>query len=114
MFFPPFRLPIPKADDDDPGVSVTTTAVEDATTILGIGYYLLAAEGQPLRWKEGAIAVTATTGSFLAAGDQTLVRITAAATPLRLIRSGTATADGVAVVNPAVFVEISSEDPRTQ
>lgn len=111
MLFPPFRIPVPLCDESNPGTQLVVTAAA-ATTMLAHGFYLIAAEDQPLKWKLGATAVTPATGSFLAAGDQVVIEVPADATTLSVIRAASAAADGVMALNPAVFKEIATQDPR--
>lgn len=103
-------LPVTKVDDADPGLDVAATAAE-ATTALAAGMYKLAAIGAPVKWKLGAVAVTQATGSYLADGDQEVIRVRAADT-LRVIRAANATADGSVNVTVANLYEIDTEDPR--
>lgn len=67
-------LPVVKCDADDAGVVAATTAAA-GTTNLAPGLYKIAAMGSPLLWRTGATPVTNATGSYLAAGDQELIRI---------------------------------------
>lgn len=111
MYFPPYRIPIAKVDDDDPGISAAVTAA-DAATPLTQGWYIIAADSVPLRWKLGDDAVTTTTGAFLGPYDQQVIRVPAGGDNLRYIRDGAATADGRITINVAQFPEIDTENPR--
>jgi hypothetical protein len=91
-------IPIAIVDDVDEGQDAATTAVEDTVSLPG-GLYKIAAMGAPLKWKIGDVALVATKGSYLAPGDQELVRIPAPVDPattreLRFILAPDATADG--------------------
>lgn len=92
-----FAIPIAQVTAADPGQDIVVT-VANATLALAAGYYKIAAEGAPMRWKLGAVAVTNTTGSFLGQNDQEVIEIPAqtppATTVLNVIRSNSATADG--------------------
>ena len=109
-------LPVTKCDATDGGVVDAVTAVEDTIALAG-GLYKIAAMGQPLLWRIGATAVTASVGSYLAAGDQEVIYIPppvspATDIPLRFILAADATGDGeinVVVVN---LLEVPGNEPR--
>jgi acyl CoA:acetate/3-ketoacid CoA transferase beta subunit len=107
LFNTGLMLPITVANDADPGAVVDVTAVVDDVS-LDLGYYKIAAMGQPLLWKIGDDDVTTTTGSYLAAGDQEVIRIPADTTKLSYISATDASGAGqlnivrVAFVNPAL------------
>lgn len=105
------RLPITKCDDVDLGDVVAVTAAAATFAITAAGYYKIAAMGTPLLWKLGAVAVTATTGSYLAAGDQEVIWVPAPQ-DLNFIRSTDATADGEINIVVANFITTPGMDPR--
>lgn len=109
-------IPISKVDDTDAGQYAATTVAEDTIDLPG-GLYKIAAVGQPLTWKIGTNAVTNATGSYLAAGDQELVRIPAPVSPatdipLRFIRAADAVADGQINVVPVELFQVPGVDSR--
>ena len=107
-------IPITKVDDDDRGEDIATSPVE-ATLTLVTGAYKIAAQGTSIKWKLGAVAVTASTGSYLADGDQEIIRIPvgdANARTLRVIRSPNSVVDGEVNVTVANLYLIPTQDPR--
>jgi hypothetical protein len=95
----------------DPGVTDTVTAVVDSVVLNG-GLYKIAAQGSPLNWKLGSTDVTATTGAYLAAGDQEVIYVSADNTKLSWIRASDATADGYINYVPVLLMELPGGDLR--
>jgi len=104
-------VPVTKCDDADAGIVAAVTAAEGSTVLDG-GWYKIAAMGTNLLWKIGAVAVDATTGSYLADGDQELIFVPADATPLRYIRSTNSTTDGEINIVVANLFDVPGVDPR--
>jgi hypothetical protein len=109
-------IPISKVDDVDLGQDAAVTAVEDTVALAG-GLYKIAAVGTPLKWRIGDTALPATEGSYLAAGDQELVRVPAPVDPattrdLRFIRAPDALADGIINIVPVELYKVPGVDAR--
>jgi hypothetical protein len=109
-------IPITKADDVDEGQYAATTVAEDTVALPG-GLYKIAAVAVPLSWKVGDNALVATKGSYLAAGDQELVRVAAPEDPattrtLRFIRAPDATTDGQINIVPVELYKVAGVDAR--
>ena len=103
-------LPVAKVDDDDVGSDLAVT-VADASVALAIGMYKIAAVGTSLKWKLGAVAATPSTGSYLADGDQEVIRVREA-TDIHAIRSTNAAGDGSLNIVVANLYDVLTEDPR--
>jgi len=67
-------LPFSLVDDTETGDVYAVTAAAASQT-LDPGIYKIAAMGSPLLWKLGPTDVTTATGSYLAAGDQELIKV---------------------------------------
>jgi hypothetical protein len=103
-------IPIARSDITNPGIDLTTNLSVGVVT-LSAGLYKIAAMGTSLKWRLGLSAVTASIGSYLADGDQELVRVPEDDTPLNTIRSPNATADGALNIVVANIFEIPGVDP---
>lgn len=111
MYFPPFRIPVTLSDNANPGsFSPSYSAASVSAVTLGVGYYKIAAASEDVLWKKGSTAVTDTTGSFLAAGDQEVILVEDADTVLTWIRSPDASGDGKFNVVPVEFMEVPGRD----
>lgn len=109
-------IPISKVDDTDEGEYIATTAAEDTKALAG-GLYKIAAVGQPLTWKIGDNALVNTKGSYLAAGDQELIRVKNPVDPattrsLRFMRAADAVADGQINIVVVELYDVPGEDAR--
>lgn len=106
-------IPFTKCDADDNGQDLAVTNVE-ATVALDNGLYKICAEGCGIRWRTGAQAVTATTGSLLPENDSELLFLPGdkgSQTTLRAICSGAATTGSLNIVS-VVLVEADERDLR--
>lgn len=109
-------VPVSKADDVDEGQYAAVSAAEGTVALAG-GLYKIAAVGTSLTWKVGDVALVATKGSYLAPGDQELVRIEAPVDPattrtLRFIRAADATVDGQINIVPVELFDVPGVDAR--
>ncbi len=68
-------LPFAIVDETNLGVVDACGAVVGSQPALEPGIYKIAAMGEPLLWKIGATDVTVSTGSYLAAGDQEVIKV---------------------------------------
>lgn len=109
-------IPFSVADDTDVGAVVAASTAAEATSNLAPGIYKIAAMGQPLLWKIGAVAVTNVTGSYLAAGDQEIIKVPGipggAAVALRFINSADASGDGSINIVKIRLYEIPAAYPE--
>jgi hypothetical protein len=113
MYFPPFRIPVTKCDDTDPGdflPALGSASVSTAT--LDHGFYKIAAAGQGLLWKTGLTPVGASIGSYLAAGDQEVIEVVSDNTLLTWMLEPSASADGNINIVRTVFTEVKTRDPN--
>ena len=108
---PKLVLPFTKVDNDDPGQTAAVTAVESTVSLAG-GFFKIAAMGTDLLWKLGTAAVTVTSGSYLASGDQEIIEVPAGGATLRFIRSTNSSADGEINVAVVQIMEIPGQDGR--
>jgi hypothetical protein len=109
-------LPITKVDDTDVGEVAAVTAVAALVALPG-GLYKIAAMGQPLLWKIGAVDPTVATGSYLGADDQELIRIPSPIDPatdvdLRFILAANSTADGEINIAVVELYDVPGIDAR--
>lgn len=108
-------LPVAKVDDTDNGQDLAVTAAAN-TVVLAAGLYKIAAVGTSLKWKLGTgTTITADIGSYLADGDQELIRVLdgdAASRTLGAIRSNNSTADGELNIAVANLFEVPGVEPR--
>lgn len=105
-------IPVAKVDDDDVGQVSSVTASEGTINIATGGHYKIAAMGTSLLWKLGSTAVTITSGSYLADGDQENIYVPDGGETLRFIRSTNSTADGEINLVVTNIREIPGVDPR--
>lgn len=105
-------IPVAKVDDDDVGQVSSVTGTEGTIAIATGGHYKIAAMGQPLLWKLGSTAVTITSGSYLAAGDQENIYVPDGGDTLRFILSSDSGGDGEINLVVTNIREIPGVDPR--
>lgn len=98
------------SSNTDPG-AVTACTAAATTQSIAKGIYKLAAMGSDLLWKLGSVAVTTTTGAYLAAGDQEVIHVLTA-TSISFIRTAAATADGNINIVPIELFDTPTGDYR--
>lgn len=107
-------IPVTVCDDSEAGVWDDTEESTVNTTALSNGVYKIAAVGQPLIWRTVSDPAADTSGSYLAAGDQELILISAAdgaTVDLNYLRSSDADGDGLINIVPVILLEIPGIDP---
>lgn len=111
----PFVIPLTlcNAVAANAGQDLAVTNVE-ATVAIPNGLYKICAEGSGIRWRLGATAVTATTGSLLPENDSEIIYLPGtkgANTTIRAICSGAAVAGSLNIV-PVELVPLTERDMR--
>lgn len=104
-------LPFSRVDDDNVGSVTAVTAVETTVPLVG-GIYKIAAMGTNIQWKKGDTPVTDITGSYLADGDQEVIKVAPGGETLRVIRSTNSSADGFYNLVVIELFEVPGADPR--
>lgn len=108
-------LPFTVANETETGDVYAVTAVVASQT-LQPGIYKIAAMGTPLLWKLGATDVTVTTGSYLAAGDQELIKVPGVpgtdTVKISYIASSDSSGDGEINIAYCHLYEVASTQPE--
>lgn len=106
-------IPVAVCDDNESGDWDDTEASVNST-LLANGVYKIAAVGQPLVWRLVDDPTVDAAGSYLAAGDQELIRVSAASgatVALKYIKSSDADDDGLINIVPINLLNMPGINP---